>query len=95
MPAFIVGAGFYKTRKYLVGSGVGVDRPIVFRKMVLEVAAIVKNSSHLDHAIIAAAVQEKMARCFHSWPAHSVPAKFQGICSRAADYDLEPLIFFR
>jgi hypothetical protein len=39
--------------------------PIVLRKMALEVSAIVKNAGHLDHAIVAAAVQEKMARLFH------------------------------
>jgi hypothetical protein len=33
--------------------------------MALEVAAVVKNTGHLDDAIVAAAVQEKMTRLFH------------------------------
>jgi len=33
--------------------------------MALEVATVVKNTGHLDHAIVAPAVQEKMARRFH------------------------------
>jgi hypothetical protein len=38
---------------------------LVFMKMALKVAAIVKNSGHVDHAIVAAAVQEKVERPFH------------------------------
>jgi hypothetical protein len=32
--------------------------------MALEVAAVVKNTGRLDYTIVAAAVQEKMARLF-------------------------------
>jgi hypothetical protein len=32
--------------------------PAVLRKMALEVSSIVKNAGHLDHAIVAAAVEK-------------------------------------
>jgi hypothetical protein len=38
---------------------------VLFRKMALEVAAIVKNAGHLDHAVVAAAIEKKMARLLH------------------------------
>ncbi len=47
------------------GSFLSGAAPVLFRKMAPEVAAIVKNAGNLDHAIFAAAVQEKMAWLLH------------------------------
>jgi hypothetical protein len=33
--------------------------------MALEVAAVVKNAGHLDHAVFTAAVEKKMSRLLH------------------------------
>src|SRR5438105_1566049 len=66
---------------------------VVLRKMPLDVAAVVKNAGHLDHAIVAAAIQEKMARLLHPYAAHFLPAEFQVIRARALDHHLGP--FFR
>src|ERR1039458_9043274 len=61
--------------------------------MALEVAAIVKNAGHLDHAIFAAAIKKKMAGLLRRCAAHPAPAEFQVIRPRALDHDLGP--FFR
>ena len=39
--------------------------PVLFRKVALDVAAIVKNAGHLDPAIFAAAIENRMARLLH------------------------------
>ena len=38
---------------------------VLVRKMALEVAALVKNAGPLDHAVVAAAIEKKMARLLH------------------------------
>jgi hypothetical protein len=38
---------------------------VLVRKMALEFAAIVKNAGYLDHAVVAAAIEKKMARLLH------------------------------
>ncbi len=68
-----------------------MNTPVAFRKMALEVAAVVKNAGHLNRAIVPAAVQQKMARLFHLCAAHSIPARFQVICPRTPDQEFGPL----
>jgi hypothetical protein len=73
---------------------------IIFREMALQIPAMVKNASHLnhailasavDHAILAAAIKDEMPGCFHTRTAHSGPAEFEAPGARPFDHDLGPL----
>ena len=44
--------------------------PIVFGKMALKIAAIVKDASHLNHAIVATAIEKEMSRLLHASAAY-------------------------
>ena len=64
---------------------------VLLRKMALEVAAVVKNAGHFDHAIAAATIEKKMTRVLHTRAAHSVPAKFQMVGPCAPDHHFRAL----
>jgi hypothetical protein len=57
-----------------------------------QIAAIVKDASHLDYAIFAAAIKKKMPGLFHSEAVHSAPAEFKVIGPRALDHDVRTFL---
>ena len=57
----------------------GLYAPVLFRKMTLKVASVMKDAGHLDYAIGAAAIHQEMSRLFHAWAFYSGPAALQVI----------------
>ena len=49
--------------------------PVLFGKVTLKVAPIMKDAGNLDYAIGAAAIQKEMARFLHAWAAYPAPAE--------------------
>ena len=64
--------------------------PVVFGKMALKIAAIVKDASHLNHAIVATAIEKEMSRLLHAYAAYSAPAERKMVSPRTLDHDLRP-----
>jgi hypothetical protein len=76
----------------LVASGRSSVMPaIILREMALQIPVMVENASHLDHAILAAAIEEEMPGLFHARTARPGPAEFEGPGARPFDHDLRPL----
>ena len=69
-----------------------VAGPVVFGKMAPEVAAVVENAGYLDHAVGAAAVEEKMPGLFDAGAACPAPAQRNVVGPRAPDHDLGALL---
>jgi hypothetical protein len=63
---------------------------IIFREMTLQIQALVENASHLDHAILAPAIENETPGFFHSRIAHSGPAECEMPGARPFDHDLRP-----
>jgi hypothetical protein len=53
----------------------GARLAVVFRKMALDIAAVMENAGHFDHAIGAPAIQEKMPGLFDIGAADTAPAQ--------------------
>ena len=57
-------------------------------KVARQIAAIVKDASHFDYAVVTAAIEKKMARLLHPCAAHSGPAQRNVVSPRAFGHDL-------
>ena len=74
-------------------NNVSVDGPVVFWKMALEVAVIVKDTGHFNYPVSPAAIEKKMARFLDPWTAQSGSAERNVVSPRPGDHDLRT--FFR
>ena len=62
--------------------------PIVFRKMALKVANIIKNTSNFSYAIGSAAIEKKMPGRPYTGTTNPAPAQLQMIGPGTPDQDL-------
>jgi len=57
-------------------------------KMTLEIAAVVENTSHLDHAFVQMAVKKKMTGRSYNQAGYSISAELKMVGTRAFDHHL-------